>query len=85
VLPIFLGLGINPELTRRQTVELEQEKSASITGCRTLAESGSESKCFRASGMPSPSGLVSREGSGLVARNFLLLAGFDNMVCASLK
>jgi hypothetical protein len=35
----------------RQTVAAEQPTSAWTTGCRTFAESGSESKFLRASGI----------------------------------
>jgi hypothetical protein len=45
------GAGSSPRLTIRQTVDPEQLKSASTTGCRTFAELGSESKFLSASGI----------------------------------
>ena len=45
------GAGSVPRLTMRQTVAAEQPTSAWTTGCRTFAESGSESKFLSASGI----------------------------------
>lgn len=47
----FRGGGSAPRLTMRQTVAAEQPNSAWTMGCRTLAESGSKSKFFSASGI----------------------------------